>query len=87
MQALYENGARNFLVIDVGPLGCSPGVRLAGVEDWKGGCMETVNELAMAHNAALSQLINHLKRHFNKGCNILVNIKGDSLNNLSTRFC
>ena len=47
----------------MGPLGCSPGVRLAGVEDWKGGCMETVNELAMAHNAALSQLINQLNQN------------------------
>eukprot|EP00253_Pinus_taeda_P009696 PITA_09696 len=58
--SLYNNGARNFLVSDIGPLGCSPNSRLAGMKAYNGGCVEAANQIAVAFNDGLRQLINHL---------------------------
>jgi hypothetical protein len=46
LQSLYSNGARNFLVIDIPLVGCTPNSRLAGMKAYNGGCLETANQLS-----------------------------------------
>jgi len=60
--SLYHTGARNFLVLDIPPVGCVPSSRLAGMKTWNGGCLETANKLVMAYNGGLRQLVGHLNK-------------------------
>lgn len=69
--SLYNIGARKFLVIDSPVVGCTPNSRLAGVEAYNGGCVETANELAVGYNDGLRQLINQLNNKLD-GATILL---------------
>lgn len=69
--SLYHTGARNFLVLDIPPVGCVPSSRLAGMKTWNGGCLETANKLVMAYNGGLRQLVVHLNKKL-EGATILV---------------
>lgn len=60
---LHEIGGRKFIVFGIGPLGCSPGMRYAGLAKWKGGCDETANEMFQQFNLGLKKLIRHLNRN------------------------
>ncbi|GLJ47774.1 hypothetical protein SUGI_1009100 [Cryptomeria japonica] len=60
---LHEIGGRKFVVFGIGPLGCSPGMRYAGLAKWKGGCDETANEMFQEFNLGLQKLIRHLNRN------------------------
>eukprot|EP00253_Pinus_taeda_P025137 PITA_25137 len=71
--ALYKNGARNLLVLDIGPLGCTPYSRLAGLKAYNGGCVEIANQLAVAYNDGLRQLVNQLNKKLDGATILLAN--------------
>jgi hypothetical protein len=81
LQSLYNNGARNFLVPDIGPVGCTPNSRLAGMKAYNGGCLEIANQLAVAYNDGLRQLINQLNTKLD-GVTILLTNGYDSVLNI-----
>ncbi|KAH9321172.1 hypothetical protein KI387_015811, partial [Taxus chinensis] len=55
--SLYRDEARNFLLFDMSPVGCTPNFRLAGLATWNGECVESGNQLAMAYNVGFKQLM------------------------------
>ena len=54
MQELYELGARKLGIINVGPVGCVPRVRVLNAT---GGCADGMNQLAAGFDAALESLL------------------------------
>eukprot|EP01018_Ginkgo_biloba_P037067 Gb_05737 [translate_table: standard] len=68
--SLYSSGARNFIVLDIPPLGCTPNWRLAGFQTRNGMCFEAANQLGMEFNAGLRQLVNSLNQNL-KGATFL----------------
>ena len=54
MQELYKLGARKFGIINVGPVGCVPRVRVLNAT---GGCADGMNQLAAGFDAALESLL------------------------------
>jgi len=79
--SLYNNGARNFLVPDIGPVRCTPNSRLAGMKAYNGGCLEIANQLAVAYNDGLTQLIDNLNKQLN-GATILLAHVYDFVSNI-----
>jgi len=73
MQSLYNKGARNLIVIDCPVLGCTPSSRLSGLEAYKGGCLETADNIAVAYNAGLRQLIKQLNEKLDGATILLTN--------------
>jgi phospholipase/lecithinase/hemolysin len=71
--SLYSKGARNFILIDSPLVGCSPNSRLAGMKADNGGCLETANQLAVAYNDGLKQLINNLNKKLDGATILLAN--------------
>jgi hypothetical protein len=53
LQRLYNNGERNFLVLDIIPLQCSTFSRITRIRTYNGGCLETQNQLSMVYNDGL----------------------------------
>lgn len=68
-QKLYSLGLTNFLVINVGPLGCAPGV-LDAVFWSRGGCYKPINDVAEGYNAQLDAALAGLRQQL-KGATIL----------------
>ncbi|KAG6411612.1 hypothetical protein SASPL_129695 [Salvia splendens] len=56
-QELYKKGARKFGFLGLSPLGCLPVMRAIAQD----GCFEQANLLALAHNNALTTLLNNLE--------------------------
>ncbi|GLJ44065.1 hypothetical protein SUGI_0919050 [Cryptomeria japonica] len=73
LTTLYYHGARNFLLLDMAPVGCTPSVRLAGLQQWHGQCVGSANQLVQAYNAGFKQLISNMRRSL-KGATILTTI-------------
>ena len=65
IQDLYNSGARNFVVGDIFPLGCTPIARLAVLlmSNENGGCLESANELSNDFNAGLHHMIRNMKHN------------------------
>jgi phospholipase/lecithinase/hemolysin len=80
LQSLYSKGARNFIVIDSPLVGCTPNSRLAGMKAYNGGCLETANQLAVAYNDGLRQLINQLNKKLDGATILLANVYDFVLN-------
>ncbi|CAK9183780.1 unnamed protein product [Ilex paraguariensis] len=55
-QEIYRSGGRKFGFINLGSLGCSPGLRILKPQN-KGGCLGEASVLAELHNKALSKLL------------------------------
>uniref|UniRef100_A0A5B7CAH1 GDSL esterase/lipase 5-like n=1 Tax=Davidia involucrata TaxID=16924 RepID=A0A5B7CAH1_DAVIN len=60
IKEVYERGGRKFGFVNLGPLGCFPGMRILKPES-NGGCFEEASELAKLHNKALSELLSKLE--------------------------
>eukprot|EP01018_Ginkgo_biloba_P013939 Gb_05396 [translate_table: standard] len=71
LSSLYRSGARNFILLDIGPLGCTPNSRLAGLSTWNGRCLKIANQLAMAFNSGLRVLTSNLNQHHKGALTIL----------------
>ncbi|XP_052183032.1 GDSL esterase/lipase 5-like [Diospyros lotus] len=59
---VYGGGGRKFGFLNLGPLGCLPGLRILQPED-NGGCLEEASRLAELHNEALSKMLRRLASH------------------------
>ncbi|CAL5439380.1 unnamed protein product [Camellia sinensis] len=59
IKEVYKKGGRKFGFLNLGPLGCLPGIRIIKPED-NGGCLEEASQLANLHNEALSKLLSQL---------------------------
>ena len=68
---LYNLGARNVLVTDVGPIGCIPS-QLA-VKSVNGECVDSDNYLAINFNDGLKQLLSTLNSQFGDSKFVYVN--------------
>eukprot|EP01018_Ginkgo_biloba_P013934 Gb_05392 [translate_table: standard] len=68
---LYRRGARNFILLDIPPLGCTPNSRLAGLSTWNGSCLKIANQLVMAFNSGLRVLSSNLNQKHKGALTIL----------------
>jgi phospholipase/lecithinase/hemolysin len=68
LQALYEMGARNFLITSITPLGCLPRVLAVkrGPKD-EHGCLKAYNEISDLHTTGLLAEIKSLRRNYPDG--------------------
>ncbi|XP_076915306.1 GDSL esterase/lipase 5-like [Bidens hawaiensis] len=63
IKRLHEQGARKFVFLNVGPLGCSPGLRIIlNPPNDSGGCVEQASLLATLHNQALTKSLKTLAK-------------------------
>eukprot|EP00249_Psilotum_nudum_P037063 c938_g1_i1 orf=296-1387(+) len=56
---LYNMGARNIVVCNVGPLGCIPS-QLAARNSQNGECVQYINNMVLSFNSGLERLVNQL---------------------------
>lgn len=56
VQAIHKKGGRKFVFLNLGELGCLPGLRILKPET-DGGCLEEASELAKLHNKKLNNLL------------------------------
>eukprot|EP01018_Ginkgo_biloba_P013938 Gb_05395 [translate_table: standard] len=68
---LYRRGARNFILLDIPPLGCTPNSRLAGLSTWNGSCLKIANQLVIALNSGLRVLTSNLNQKHKGALTIL----------------
>ncbi|KAE8708435.1 GDSL esterase/lipase [Hibiscus syriacus] len=61
LERLHEMGARKFIIVGVGPLGCIPFVRAFNLLP-SGKCSSRVNALIQAYNQRLKKLLNRLNQ-------------------------
>lgn len=62
MQAVYKRGGRKFGFLNLGDLGCLPGLRISKPQNGSG-CLEEASTLAKLHNEALQNVLNKMKNH------------------------
>ncbi|CAA0829473.1 GDSL esterase/lipase 5 [Striga hermonthica] len=64
IQTIYANGGRNVVLMNMGPLGCLPGMKIIkNVNKYENKCMTEALELGKLHNTALeTKLIPSLKK-------------------------
>ncbi|KAL3511573.1 hypothetical protein ACH5RR_024290 [Cinchona calisaya] len=60
VKAIYERGGRKFGFLNLGDLGCLPGLRILQSKT-KGGCLEEASTLATLHNRALHKILTEMK--------------------------
>ena len=65
---LYNSGARNFVVGDIFPLGCTPiawltVLLMSNKGNENGGCLESANELVNDFNVGLHHMICNMKHN------------------------
>ncbi|XP_002964442.2 GDSL esterase/lipase 6 [Selaginella moellendorffii] len=71
--ALHRSGARKIVITGIGPLGCTPSLRLLQeITNNATGCLEESNELALAFNTKLAQLFQELTKNLTDAKIILV---------------
>lgn len=72
MQEIYKRGGRKFGFLNLGPLGCYPGLRMLKPEpadgsrqSWSSSCLdEEVSLLAKLHNKQLSKSLSRMRKLF-----------------------
>ncbi|KAL8458771.1 hypothetical protein ACS0TY_036324 [Phlomoides rotata] len=57
VQAIHKRGGRKFVFLNLGELGCLPGLRILEPERYGDGCLEEVSDFAKLHNKALNKLL------------------------------
>ncbi|KAK4427439.1 GDSL esterase/lipase 5 [Sesamum alatum] len=57
VRAIYRRGGRKFVFLNLGELGCLPGLRILKPEREGGGCLKEASDLAKQHNKALNKLL------------------------------
>lgn len=62
VRAIYRRGGRKFMFLNLGELGCTPGLRILKPERQGGGCLEEASDLAKLHNKALNKLLSKLEQ-------------------------
>lgn len=61
VQDIYKNGGRKFGFLNLGELGCLPGLRVLNPPT-KNGCLEEVSKLAKLHNLQLHNLLLRMQK-------------------------
>ncbi|XP_057981931.1 GDSL esterase/lipase 5-like isoform X2 [Malania oleifera] len=65
VKEIYKSGGRKFGFLNVGPLGCLPGLRILKPHNNKGGCLASeTSKLGKLHNEVLSKLLPKLHHQF-----------------------
>ncbi|XP_022843224.1 GDSL esterase/lipase 5 [Olea europaea var. sylvestris] len=62
VKAVYKRGGRKFGFLNLGDLGCLPGLRISKPQNGSG-CLEEASTLAKLHNEALQNVLNKMKNH------------------------
>ncbi|KAL0415005.1 UNVERIFIED_CONTAM: GDSL esterase/lipase 5 [Sesamum latifolium] len=62
VRAIYRRGGRRFMFLNLGELGCVPGLRILKPEREGGGCLEEASDLAKLHNKALNKLLSKMEQ-------------------------
>ncbi|KAK6118740.1 hypothetical protein DH2020_047545 [Rehmannia glutinosa] len=65
VNAIYKRGGRKFVFLNLGDLGCLPGLRILKPETEGGGCLEEASNLAKLHNKALNKLLSKMEQQLN----------------------
>ncbi|PIN01189.1 hypothetical protein CDL12_26310 [Handroanthus impetiginosus] len=60
--AIHKRGGRKFVFLNLGELGCLPGLRILRAETKCGGCLEEASYLAKLHNKALKTLLSEMEQ-------------------------
>ncbi|KAL2555180.1 GDSL esterase/lipase 5 [Forsythia ovata] len=63
VRAIYKKGGRKFGFLNLGDLGCLPGLRILKQQNQLGGCFEEASTLAKLHNEALQNFLLEMKNH------------------------
>ncbi|PIN09548.1 hypothetical protein CDL12_17869 [Handroanthus impetiginosus] len=62
VKAIHKRGGRKFVFLNLGELGCLPGLRILKPETKCGGCLEEASYLAKLHNEALKKLLPEMEQ-------------------------
>ncbi|KAH6793300.1 GDSL-motif lipase 5 [Perilla frutescens var. hirtella] len=62
VKAIHRRGGRKFVFLNLGELGCLPGMRILKPETDGGGCLEEASNLAKLHNKALNDLLPKMEK-------------------------
>ncbi|KAI3455666.1 hypothetical protein Pfo_012329 [Paulownia fortunei] len=62
VKAIYKRGGRKFVFLNLGDLGCLPGLRNLKPETDDGDCLEEASDLAKLHNKALNKLLSKMEQ-------------------------
>ncbi|KAL8260786.1 hypothetical protein R6Q59_024835 [Mikania micrantha] len=66
IKELHKRGARKFGFVNLGPVGCFPGLRIIlNPPNDSGGCVESASLLATLHNQALTKSLKRLAKQLN----------------------
>ncbi|KAL8226220.1 hypothetical protein R6Q57_018777 [Mikania cordata] len=66
IKELHQRGARKFGFVNLGPVGCFPGLRIIlNPPNDSGGCVESASLLATLHNQALTKSLKRLSKQLN----------------------
>ncbi|KAK3013030.1 hypothetical protein RJ639_008231, partial [Escallonia herrerae] len=71
---IHKRGGRKFGFLNLGPLGCLPGLRILDPQG-HGGCLEEASALAKLHNEALSKLLPRMDKHLEGFKHLLYDFK------------
>lgn len=64
LQEIHKKGGRKFVFLNLGELGCLPGLRIIKPERYGDGCLEEASDLAKLHNKALNKLLLDMEQQF-----------------------
>ncbi|KAK2970018.1 hypothetical protein RJ640_008358, partial [Escallonia rubra] len=74
IKEIHKRGGRKFGFLNLGPLGCLPGLRILDPQG-HGGCLEEASMLAKLHNEALSKLLRRMDKHLEGFKHLLYDFK------------
>ncbi|XP_073022352.1 GDSL esterase/lipase 5 [Primulina eburnea] len=76
IQEIYNKGGRKFGFLDLGDLGCLPGLRILDTRS-EGGCLEEASSLATLHNIELAKSLSEIEMKLNGFKYYLYDFNGD----------
>ncbi|MCE3217025.1 GDSL esterase lipase [Datura stramonium] len=64
LKGIYKEGGRKFVMLNLGPLGCVPSIRVLNIQKGvtNGSCMEAATNMAKMFNSALPKMLKQLEK-------------------------